>query len=130
MTLSADLPGTWRLLSRIDHDAEGRVRPEPGLGSDPEALLIYDRAGHFSAQFMRRDRSGPGGFDAYFGRYEIDEASGTVTQTLAGALDPALVGAALSRVMTVAGDDLTIRLEAVAADGTPVMRTLTWTRVG
>src|SRR4030095_10965738 len=55
--LSATLPGTWQLLSRIDVTASGERRPEPSLGEDPHALLIYDRGGNFAAQFMRRDRS-------------------------------------------------------------------------
>lgn len=143
--LSDTLPGTWRLLSRIDVTATGERRPEPSLGEDPEALLIYDRSGHFAAQFMRRDRSvvvpdaavaGPnnsraqGGYDAYFGTYVIDDATSHVTQTLIGALSRESVGMVLTRQMDVAGDSLTIRLETKSADGTPVTRTLTWERVG
>lgn len=143
--LSETLPGTWRLLSRIDITASGERRPEPMLGEDPEALLIYDRSGHFAAQFMRRDRSvdipdiavaGPnnsraqGGYDAYFGNYTIDDATNSVTQTLVGALSPESVGMVLTRQMEVAGNSLTIRLETRAADGTPVTRTLAWQRVG
>src|SRR4030095_1810372 len=55
--LSATPPGTRQLLSRIDVTASGERRPEPSLGEDPHALLIYDRGGNFAAQFMRRDRS-------------------------------------------------------------------------
>ena len=55
--LSKSLPGTWSLLSRIDLTAAGTRHPEPSLGDDPIALLIYDRAGHFAAQFMKRDRT-------------------------------------------------------------------------
>ena len=55
--LSTSLPGTWQLQSRIDVTSSGERRPEPSLGEDPIALLIYDRAGHFAAQFMKRDRS-------------------------------------------------------------------------
>ena len=55
--LSSGLPGTWQLLSRTDVTAAGAAHPDPALGSDPVALLIYDRAGHFSAQFMKRDRT-------------------------------------------------------------------------
>ncbi|MDY0873160.1 lipocalin-like domain-containing protein [Dongia rigui] len=143
--LSDTLPGTWRLLSRIDVTATGERRPEPMLGDDPEALLIYDRSGHFAAQFMRRDRSvelpdvaaaGPnnsravGGYDAYFGSYVIDDATSSVTQTLIGALSRESVGMVLTRQMEVMGDSLTIRLETKSADGTPVTRTLTWERVG
>lgn len=143
--LSARLPGTWRLLSRIDVTAAGERRPEPSLGEDPEALLIYDRAGHFAAQFMRRDRSvevpdapggaknnsrAQGGYDAYFGTYTIDDEHSTVTQCLLGALSRENVGAVLTRAMDVRDDTLIIRLDTAAADGTAVTRTLTWTRVG
>lgn len=143
--LSKTLPGSWSLLSRIDVDAAGARRPEPALGEDPVALLIYDRGGNFAAQFMARDRSvevpdGPsgarnnsraqGGYDAYFGTYEIDDAAGTVTQRLQGALSGEHVGAVLTRTMQVEGDTLVIRLDTTAADGTEVTRTLTWRRVG
>jgi len=143
--LSATLPGTWQLLSRIDVAVSGERRPEPSLGEDPVALLIYDRAGHFAAQFMRRDRSGDipdgpqgaannsraqGGYDAYFGTYTIDDATGSVTQTLTGALSREHVGAVLTRAMEVDGDTLVIRLDTTAADGAAVTRTLTWRRVG
>ena len=82
MSLSADLPGTWRLESRVDVTPAGKRQPDPLLGEDPVALLIYGRTGHFSAQFMKRDRSSVvqaapanaknntqshGGYDAYFG---------------------------------------------------------------
>jgi hypothetical protein len=143
--LSETLPGAWRLDSRIDVDASGTRRPEPSLGEDPVALLIYDRAGHFAAQFMKRDRSvlapdtaasGPnnsravGGYDAYFGGYTIDDAAGTVTQRLDAALSPEHVGATLTRAMRVEGDRLFIEIATAHADGVPVTRTLSWTRVG
>ena len=143
--LSATLPGSWQLLSRIDITAAGERRPEPSLGEDPVALLIYDRGGNFAAQFMRRDRSidapdGPGaarnnsraqgGYDAYFGTYTIDDATGAVTQRLTGALSRENVGLVLTRVMEVEGDTLVIKLDTNAADGMPVTRTLTWRRVG
>ena len=143
--LSAALPGTWQLLSRIDVTVSGQRKAEPSLGDDPVALLIYDRAGHFAAQFMRRDRSAvvadaPGsgnnnsrardGYDAYFGNYSVDDAAGTVTQRLHGALSRENVGAVLTRAMQVNGDQLVIRLQTTAPDGTEVTRTLTWRRVG
>jgi hypothetical protein len=57
--LSGTLPGTWELLSRIDVTDSGERRVDPALGDDPIAILIYDRSGHFAAQFMKRDRSTP-----------------------------------------------------------------------
>lgn len=143
--LSTTLPGTWQLTSRVDVTASGERRPEPSLGEDPLALLIYDRGGHFAAQFMRRDRSvdvpetlgagknnsrAQGGYDAYFGTYTVDDATGRVTQRLEAALSREHVGAVLTREMDVQGDTLIIKLETTAADGTAVTRTLTWRRVG
>lgn len=143
--LSHTLPGTWLLLSRIDTTAEGEQLYEPSLGSDPIALLIYDRHGNFATQFMRRDRSvevpdGPigaasnsraqGGYDAYFGTYRVDDETATVTQTLLGALSKEHVGVTLTRAMHVEGDHLIVKLETNAADGTLVTRTLSWRRVG
>ena len=143
--LSQALPGTWRLLSRIDRNSSGDEVADPALGSHPVALLIYDGAGSFSAQFMKRDRSGgasagaaaaknntqaQGGYDAYFGTYSVDDATGVVTQTLLGSLSPGNVGLVLSRAMAVAGDRLVISLDTNAVDGTPVTRTLTWERIG
>ncbi|MEQ1580981.1 MAG: lipocalin-like domain-containing protein [Steroidobacteraceae bacterium] len=142
--LSASLPGTWELLSRVDMTDGGERRIDPSLGEDPIAYLIYDRAGHFAAQFMKRDRSTPvadgpagapnnsraqGGYDAYFGTYSVDDAQGTVTQTLLGALSKESVGMVLTRGMTVVGDSLTISLRTASASGEPVTRTLTWKRV-
>ena len=143
--LSASLPGTWLLESRIDVGPSGQRRPEPSLGEDPVALLIYDRAGHFAAQFMKRDRSAiipdgasgaknnsraQSGYDAYFGTYTVDDAASTVTQRLLGALSQENVDSVLTREMEVRGDTLVIRVQTSAADGTAVTRTLTWNRVG
>jgi hypothetical protein len=144
--LSATLPGTWELLSRIDVSDTGEQRNEPTLGSDPVALLIYDRSGHFAAQFMRRDRAAAtvidapaagnnntraqGGYDAYFGTYAVDDAAGTVTQRLVGALSIESVGMEISRGIKVDGDHLIISLRTTSLPGEPVTRTLTWNRVG
>jgi hypothetical protein len=146
LPLSTALPGTWELLSRTDVNDLGELRDEPSLGSDPIALLIYDRSGHFSAQFMMRDRSAgarvqastagsnntraQGGYDAYFGSYVIDDATGTVTQRLMGALSVESVGLEVSREMKVDGDRLVISLRTTSLTGEPVTRTLTWKRVG
>jgi len=153
MSLSSDLPGTWMLESRIDVTKSGERRPEPLLGEDPIAMLFLDRAGHFAAQFMKRDRStltmptpaagggaGPvaprnntqpqAGYDAYFGKYSVDDAAGITTHTILASLSPGGVGMVLQRSMKVEGDRLQIQLETTAADGTPVLRTLTWRRIG
>jgi hypothetical protein len=146
-TLSARLIGTWELLTREDRTAAGELRVDPALGANPIALLFFDSHGHFAAQFMKRDRGSVapevtsvntapnnsrarGGYDAYFGTYQVDETHGTVTTTLTGALSPENVGQTFTRTMSVVGDDLTIRLETASASGEPIGRTLRWKRVG
>ena len=143
--LSETLPGTWQLESRRDVTESGEHRIDPTLGADPVAILFHDRAGHFSAQFMKRDRSGAtvdatasgannsrtvGGYDAYFGSYKVDDASGEVTQVLLGLLSKESVGMTVSRGMAVDGDTLTMRPGTTATTGEPVTRTLIWKRVG
>ena len=113
------------------------------LGDDPIALLIYDDAGNFAAQFMRRDRSSEGetvkapgannsraigGYDAYFGRYTIDDDRSTVTKTLVGSLAPENVGQVLTRTRRVDGDQLTIEVATTSPDGEPATITLVWSR--
>ncbi len=145
MPLSDDLPGTWLLETRIDVTRSGARHPDPLLGEDPIALLIYDRTGHFAAQFMKRDRSAvtvaapadaqnntqaQDGYDAYFGTYVVDDVHGAVTQRLVGSLSRGNVGMVLTRQMHVRGDTLVIELDTTAADGTAITRTLTWRRLG
>jgi hypothetical protein len=151
MTLGSQLIGTWRLFARDDHTLGGEPRVDPILGADPIAILIYDTAGNFAAQFMKRDRSAaavvapapspaaptrPGGnnstavngYDAYFGTYTVDETSGTVTQTLVGSLSAGDVGKVVTREMRIIDGKLTIQLQTNNAHGEAVIRTLRWTR--
>jgi hypothetical protein len=143
MGLSDSLIGTWRLLSREDRLPDGTRREEPTLGPDPVALLIYDSAGNFAAQFMKRDRSeaaaptiaaratnnptAVGGYDAYFGTYAVD--GDLVTQRLVGSLSPGDVGSEITREMHVIDGHLVIRIEMSTSDGEQVVRTLRWERV-
>jgi hypothetical protein len=107
----------------------------------------------FSAQFMRRGREveapavrdlvrepeeprtaanntgAVGGYDAYFGTYDLDAARGTVAVTLEAALTPANIGKTFMRDVRVVADRLIIRLTTKAADGTPITRTLTFERL-
>ena len=85
--LARQIVGTWELFLREDRLADGTPHPDTALGPDPAGLLVYDAAGHFAAQFMKRDRSGAdgvsptisgknnsraiGGYDAYWGRYHV-----------------------------------------------------------
>ena len=143
-TLASQLIGSWQLLSREDRTAAGQRRIDPSLGADPVAILFYDAAGNFAAQFMKRDRSSAEaavtreasannsaavcGYDAYFGKYSVDVASRSVTQVLEGSLSPGDVGKTVTRKMHVDADTLTIELATTSSEGEPLTRTLIWRR--
>ncbi|HUL54046.1 MAG TPA: lipocalin-like domain-containing protein [Opitutaceae bacterium] len=136
--------GLWRLESRIDMDSVGKRRLDPVLGADPLGILCFS-ADRFAAQFMRRDRSqtspplpaGGGannssavnGYDAYFGTYTLDEATGALRTQLEGAITPANIGSVFERQIEVVGDKLVIKLATTSADGAAITRTLTFVRL-
>jgi hypothetical protein len=142
--LSQALIGTWEKVGGTIRTSSG----EDASRSTSIALVVYDGHGNFTAQFMDRDRrpenvessgagvSGPnnsrsmGGYDAYFGRYTVDDEAGRVTQTLIGSLAPENVGQVFTREMSVDGDELTIRVETATDDGEPALMTLQWKRIG
>jgi hypothetical protein len=137
--------GVWWLLSREDKAIDGSPRTEPTLGSDALGILTYAN-GKFSAQLMKRDRTevvnirnangglnntgAVDGYDAFFGSYFVDESTGEVMHRLEGALTADNVGMEVSRRLEVNGDELKIKVETTTLDGEPVVRTLTWKRIG
>jgi len=149
MTTSSDklvnkIQGTWWLLSREDHTSDGERRIDPILGQDPLGILVYAN-NYFSAQFMKRERSADsvsqptaagqnntsaiGGYDAYFGTYEVNKETNQVAHTLVGSINPGNIGMTVHRNLLVEGDKLTIKLETTTQEGEPVTRTLTWKRI-
>lgn len=143
--LATAIIGVWSLLSREDYSRDGRRVVDPALGEDPIGILTY-APNHFAAQFMKRDRtseggsesgvqgqnntSAVGGYDAYFGTYQVIEESGEVLHHLKGALTADNVGLKVSRSLQVIGDRLVIQLDTTSADGEPASRTLKWQRIG
>jgi len=142
--LAATMQGVWWLLSREDYTKNGERRIDPVMGADPIGILAYAKD-HFSAQFMKRDRVddtppqvvhpgqnntvASGGYDAYFGTYKVDEATGKVAHTLIGSVTPANVGITVSRDLRADGHQLIIQLDTTTPDGEPITRTLTWKRI-
>jgi len=138
------IQGTWWLLSREDHTSDGQRKIDPNLGSDPIAILVYAN-NYFAAQFMKRERSAHsvsqptaagqnntsaiGGYDAYFGTYEVNEETNRVAHTLVGSINPGNIGMTVYRNLLVEGDKLTIKLETTTQEGEPVIRTLIWKRI-
>ncbi len=103
--------GVWKLVSSQRKYNDGRV--ENPYGDNPVGRIVYDKAGRFSAQLMRPDRhstvpsggvfmadhpsaeeirEAARGYFAYFGNFDIDEASTTVIHHVQACLVPSWVG--------------------------------------
>jgi hypothetical protein len=142
--LENKIQGTWWLLSREDYTKEGQRKIDAVLGSDPVAILVYAK-NYFAAQFMKKDRNiesimqattagnnntaAIGGYDAYFGTYQIDEKTNQVAHTLIGSINPANIGITVYRNLQVEEDILIIKLDTTTQEGEPVSRSLTWKKV-
>src|SRR6185295_6971852 len=89
--------GAWRLASLDEPGADGAIHR-----ADCTGMLVFTREGRMSVQVMYRSpqagtSGGPvqyaqGGYEASFGRYEIDAGSRQFTYHVEGALVRNLVG--------------------------------------
>ena len=119
------LLGVWKLVSYLRKSANGRV--DAPYGDQPVGRLTYDSAGRMSAQLMRPGRKSrqpvgvsfitgtaseaelreaTGGFIAYFGTFDVDEASTTVIHHVEACLVPSWVGHDLRRKYRLQGNRL------------------------
>jgi len=106
------LVGAWRLAWLEEPDAEGKVHR-----ADCTGLLVYTRDGHMSVQVMYRnapsgngaapEQYAQGGYEASFGRYEINDAH-TFTFHVEGSLVRTLIGKDLTRVFELSGNQLMV----------------------
>lgn len=142
-SLAESIVGVWRLVSRDDFDEGGKRLIDPHLGADPVGMLCFSKS-HFSAQFSKRDRSQSSeavarqtvnnssavdGYDAYFGRYDIDETGGAIVVHLEGSIAAANVGKEFTRITRASDDMLIVRLDTATVDGMSITRTLTFDRL-
>jgi hypothetical protein len=127
-----ELIGVWRLVS-CEREMSGGQIDKP-LGDRPVGRLIYDAQGRVSLQLMRSGRKVESakaartsweaseiatceevremiaGYLAYFGDYEVDEATRTINHHVLGALIPGWVGTTRKRNYELAGDFLKMTL--------------------
>ncbi len=106
--------GAWRLAWLEEEDADGKVHRV-----DVTGMLVYARDGHMSVQVMYRNPQagtppGPvqyaqGGYEASFGRYEIDERAHRFTYHVEGALVRSLIGKELTRLFELSGNQLIVK---------------------
>jgi hypothetical protein len=136
--------GSWELQSRTVRRATGEIVSDPVLGEQPIGRLFYDASGYMALQMMRPGRaraigepSTPEqagnarvvlGYDAYFGRFTVDSAAGTVTHHIEGSLFPEDLGKDFTRRFRVDADTFELSFESPSADGSSITRTLVFRR--
>ncbi len=106
--------GAWRLVPLEEEGVGGKVHRVDATG-----MLVYTRDGHMSVQVMYRNHqagtpSGPvqyaqDGYEASFGRYEIDEPGHRFTYHVEGALVRSLVRKDLTRLFELSGEQLIVK---------------------
>lgn len=114
-SVSDRLVGAWRLAWLEQQGADGKVHRIDCCG-----MLVYTRDGHMSVQVMMPDSqaetaaAGPvqysqGGYEASYGKYDVDEHAHTFTYHLEGALVRTLIGKDLTRVYEFSGNQLIVK---------------------
>jgi hypothetical protein len=151
-TISArDLIGTWRLL-RVEVEGPGGTRPDPFYNAVASGLLIYDASGWVSVQIVgtprpkvdapaTRPASAPSDAEtatlkaalvdtyyAYFGTWEFDARTSTVTHKVKSALYSGEEGASYAQQVQLVGRHLVFSRTHETAAGKSVQRKI-WERV-
>lgn len=138
--------GTWRLLSTEFRAEDGSPVDSP-YGNEPHGILMYDTAGNMAAQlsqgkrtpFSVNDRKGGSdaetrsafeSYQAYYGRYRVDEKEGVVIHTVTQALLPNWVGGEQRRQYQFSHGKLILRTTPMLVGGKRIAGTLTWERIG
>jgi hypothetical protein len=106
--------GAWRLVSLEMVDADGKVQR-----GDRTGMFVFTREGRLAVQVMDRTpqaapHAGPeqysqGGYEATFGRFEVDERTNTFRYYVEGSLVRTLVGKALARLYEFKGKQLIVK---------------------
>ena len=109
------LIGAWRLAWEEEQGVDGKMNHIV----DHQGTIVYTRDGHMSVQIMlpsdrARDVNNPvkydqGGYEAYYGTYEVNELAHTVTHHVQGSLVRALVGKDVTRVYRFADGQLILK---------------------
>jgi hypothetical protein len=144
-----ELIGTWRLLS-IHIEGPLGSTSDPFYNADCTGLLIYDPSGWMSVQIAAQQRpamdapaSRPmhdaaknarlkaavlDSYYAYFGTWEYDQASSTVTHYVKSSLIPGETGKSYSQTVTLDGEQLIFATRRVVA-GDKIVQKKVWQRV-
>jgi len=108
------LIGSWRLVWLEEEGADGKVHR-----ADCTGMLVFTREGRMSVQVMYRNPqagspAGPvqyaqAGYEASFGRYEVDARAHAFTYHVEGALVRSLIGKDLTRLVELSGNQMIVR---------------------
>src|SRR5262245_19720832 len=137
--------GTWHLVSCESRDESGEVQYP--LGRDAVGQLMYDAEGNMSASLAQGNvppfasddlssgtdaevRAAFNGFFAYFGRYSVDPAQGTVTHHIRGASFPNWTGVEHVRHFRADGRRLILWTPEIRVEGRKVTLIAIWERAG
>lgn len=109
------LVGSWRLAWVEEQKADGTMKRH----TERRGTIVYTRDGHMSVQIMLPQgedvpannpvKYDQGGYEAYYGTYNVDEAAHTVTHHVEGALVRSLIGKNLTRVYRFEGNQLILK---------------------
>jgi Lipocalin-like domain len=141
--------GTWRLVSAEFRAEDGTLAESP-YGREPQGMLMYDAQGSMSAQLAQNNRK-PFGisdrmagtpeeikgafetYQAYYGRYKVDEREHvvihTVIHTVTQSLLPNWVGTEQRRQYKFKDGKLILRTPPIAIGGKRLTGELVWEKV-
>ena len=137
--------GAWRLMSAEFRSDDGELAPSP-YGDEPQGVLIYDAHGVMAAQLAHKGRkpfviadrmkgtaeeikAAFETYQAYWGRYKIDERERTVTHYVTQALLPNWIGSEQKRAYKFQDGRLILRTPPLAIGGKRVTGVLIWERI-
>jgi hypothetical protein len=106
------LVGAWRLASLEEPAADGKLHTVDCTG-----LLVFTRDGHIAVQVMYRNHGAEpggsayaqGGYEASFGKYQLDDGGRTFTYRVEGSLVRTLIARALPRAFELTNGRLIVR---------------------
>ena len=134
--------GTWRLVSSVEHHADGTEKPY-GFGAHAAGYLMYDAGGHVCAQVVNLDRphwadpdnpkpeeikTAFDGFGGYCGTYKVDPAKGRAEHIPEVGFDPNEIGQSKPRSYRFEQGQLIYSGTEKRPDG-EVVWTMTWKKV-
>ena len=137
--------GAWRLVSAEFRAEDGTIAESP-YGPEPQGLLMYDAQGSMAAQLAQKSRTpfavsdrmaGTASeikaafesYQAYYGRYKVDERERVVTHTVIQSLLPNLVGTEQRRQYKFKDGKLILRTPPILIGGRRLIGELVWEKI-